>query len=333
MGKINTRGLSLDSIVKKYLDEVSRYPLLSRDEEMNYGKICREYLTKYPPPPKKKGPDSDKEMTRVRLLLEKEPVRRRITKKPSEEVQFDYARKMMIQCNLRLVASMCFSFSKRSGVPVSDLIQEGNIGLLRAVEKYDERKGFKFSTYASWWIRQALIRSSYNNKPIRVPIYRVEHMNHVRKAKVELRQRLHREPTVAEIAERLSIKKVDVDKILQIPTNLVSLDMPLTHGERSSTVGDLLEDKDTPDPESALMEEEMVRRIHYFLDTQRGKGKLSQRDYNILCMRFGLTGAEPVSLETVANEYGLTRERIRQIVFRQLDVMRRQSELSLLAKD
>lgn len=216
------------------------------------------------------------------------------------------ARQRMIESNLRLVVSIGKRYMNR-GLPFSDIIEEGNIGLIKAVEKYNHRKGFRFSTYASWWIRQSIERAIINQgKLIRLPVHVVERVNHYLAHLEDLVQELGREPEIGEISKKMKMSEEDIDHIQQLLRKTYSLDSPISANKETS-LRDVIEDISQVSPMSKT---EGVRRRE---DILRWMETLKDNERQVIILRFGLEGDEPHTLEEIGRLFGLTRERVRQI--------------------
>jgi len=222
----------------------------------------------------------------------------------------EWAKRRLIECNLRLVMSITRNYVN-SGVPLLDLIQEGNLGLIRAVEKFDYSMGFKLSTYATWWIRQAVTRAiADQGRTIRLPVHVVDQVRRVMRARRVLTQRLNRDPLPEEIAAESGIELKRVHELFDLVEDPVSLETPV--GDGDSMYGDMLEDENAEQPDTVLAE--LLRSV----ELKEALASLNERMRHVLELRFGLNGNVPKTLEEVGAELGVTRERVRQLESRAL---------------
>ncbi len=244
-----------------------------------------------------------KEIGRIPLLTREEEIRL------AQEVEAGdlKAKKGLTDANLRLVVSIAKKYIGR-GMAFLDLIQEGNKGLIRAVEKFDWTKGFKFSTYATWWIRQAITRAIADQaRTIRIPVHMVETINKLMRTARRLMQDLGREPTPEEIGKEMEMDPDKVREILKISQNTTSLEAPVGNGEDDSVLGDFIADERQVSPYEATSQQMLRENVDEVLSA------LSDREARVLRMRFGLSGSKMMTLEEVGKKFGVTRERIRQI--------------------
>jgi len=284
-------GLSLDDPVRMYLKEIGRVPLLSMDEEKTLAMSIESGELEA----QKNGQAQSRVM----------------------EAGFESKRKLT-EANLRLVVSIAKKYVGR-GMLFLDLIQEGNLGLIRAVEKFDYRKGYKFSTYATWWIRQAITRALADQaRTIRIPVHMVETINRLIKISRQLLQELGRDPTVEEIAHEMGLTPEKVREVIKISQEPISLETPIGE-EEDSHLGDFIEDQEAIAPAEAasvmLLKEKMADVLK----------NLTERERKVLVLRFGLEDGHQRTLEEVGQEFGVTRERIRQIEAKALRKLRHPS--------
>ena len=299
-------GISIDDPVRMYLKEIGKVPLLSADEEINIAMRMD------------KG-DEAKQMLESGINADGKPLTDEEKKQCQAAIDDGtQAKRLLAEANLRLVVSIAKRYVGR-GMLFLDLIQEGNLGLIKAVEKFDYRKGYKFSTYATWWIRQAITRAIADQaRTIRIPVHMVETINKLIRVSRQLLQEYGREPTPEEIAKAMGISEAKVREIIKIAQEPVSLETPIGE-EEDSHLGDFIPDDDAPAPAEAASHALMREQLWDVLNT------LTPREEKVLRLRFGLDDGNQRTLEEVGREFKVTRERIRQIEAKALRKLRHPS--------
>ena len=299
---LSAEGVAIDDPVKVYLKEIGRVPLLTSEEEIQLAKDI--LLGSEAAASLKEGGDSLDADTAAEL---KKAV-----------AAGDKAKRRLSEANLRLVVSIAKRYVGR-GMQFLDLIQEGNLGLIKAVDKFDHTKGFKFSTYATWWIRQAITRAIADQaRTIRIPVHMVETINKVKKVSSQLLHENGHEPTADEIAQELDMPVDKVREIMRVAQEPVSLETPIGE-EEDSHLGDFIPDEDAPVPAEAASHTLLKEQLGSVLKT------LTPREAKVLSLRFGLDDGRPRTLEEVGKEFNVTRERIRQIEAKALRKLRHPS--------
>ena len=284
-------GLALDDPVRMYLKEIGRVPLLSMEDEKNLA---------------------------MRIEAGEKELARNGSANQVVVGQGEEAKRQLTEANLRLVVSIAKKYVGR-GMLFLDLIQEGNLGLIRAVEKFDYRKGYKFSTYATWWIRQAITRALADQaRTIRIPVHMVETINRLIKISRQLLQELGRDPSVEEIAAEMGLTPEKVREVIKISQEPISLETPIGE-EEDSHLGDFIEDQEAVAPAEAASVMLLKEKMQDVLQN------LTERERKVLVLRFGLEDGHQRTLEEVGQEFGVTRERIRQIEAKALRKLRHPS--------
>jgi len=303
-----------DDSVKMYLREIGRVPLLTQEEELKLANLIARNAPK---------------IAKLEARLEK--ARNKNDKVKAKKTESEIRRlkipsDKMAEANMRLVVSIAKKYLGR-GLDLLDLIQEGNTGLLRAVEKFDPDKGNRFSTYATWWIRQGITRAiSDQSRTIRIPVHMMETIGKMKRARVKLTQELNRNPTNEELAKELDMELSRIEHVIKIQQDIGSLDAKLKNSDddEDSTLLDFQEDEEIDTPEESAATILLKEQLGGILE------ELSDRERKILIMRFGLDGTRPHTLEEVGLEFDVTRERIRQIESKALMKLRKNPNIKKL---
>ncbi|HET9411389.1 MAG TPA: RNA polymerase sigma factor RpoD [Candidatus Saccharimonadales bacterium] len=304
-----------DDSVRLYLREIGKIPLLTPEQEFELAQRI------------KKGAAAQAE----RDALAADDSKKVSKKKSQEQEALDVlikdgkiAKDQMAEANMRLVVSIAKRYSGR-GLDFLDLIQEGNTGLLRAVEKFDPDKGFKFSTYATWWIRQAITRAIADQaRTIRIPVHMVETINKLLRTQRRMTQDLNREPSIEELAKEMEMEPEKIEYVMKIKQDITSLDANVRDDDDDSVLGDFIEDEDAQSPEESATTQLRKEQVKDVLTA------LTEREQKILKMRFGIDDGKSHTLEEVGQEFSVTRERIRQIEAKALSKLRKHKDAKKL---
>ena len=288
-----------EDLVRLYLTDIGQYPLLTKEDEVRLAQAIEA------------GTEARAEFESIDTELT--PAKKRELRRAMQKGE--QAERTFVQSNLRLVVSIAKKY-QASGLPLLDLIQEGNLGLMHAVEKFDWRKGFKFSTYATWWIRQAITRSIADQaRTIRIPVHMIETINKLNRVSRQILQEKGREALPEELAERMDMPENKILKVLKIAKEPISMETPIGDDE-DSHLGDFIEDKNILAPEDAALTSGLTGATESILDS------LTERESKVIRMRFGIGLNTDHTLEEVGKQFDVTRERIRQIEAKALRKMR-----------
>jgi RNA polymerase nonessential primary-like sigma factor len=312
--KTSNKPLFSADMVRTYLHEIGRVPLLTPEQEINYGKQVQKMMSLLAVKEElnsKLGKEATQQEWAQKLQMEVEELQKALEKG-------ERAKRKMIEANLRLVVAIAKKYQKRN-MEFLDLIQEGSLGLERGVEKFDPTKGFKFSTYAYWWIRQAITRAiAQQGRTIRLPIHITEKLNKIKRTQRELSQRLGRNPTPAEIAKELELHPAQIREYLSVARQPISLDVRV--GDNQDTeLSELLED-DSISPDQYITQELLRQDLRTLLD------ELTPQQKAVISLRFGLEDGKELSLAKIGKQLSLSRERVRQLEHQALAHLRKRRE-------
>ncbi|MDP8937676.1 MAG: sigma-70 family RNA polymerase sigma factor [Actinomycetota bacterium] len=289
-----------EDLLQLYLNDVGKHPLLTRADEFRLGTLVQA------------GKAASAQLDRGQALARAERLELQAVVEAGAE-----ATRQFIRSNLRLVVSIAKRY-QATGLPLLDIIQEGNFGLIQAVERFDPRRGFKFSTYATWWIRQTIARGIANtSRAIRLPVHAGDQLLAIRMASTALEVRLGRAPKAAELAEAVTIPARKVEELLPHLADPVSLSEHVTDGD--TELGDLVQDQSSPPPDQVVFASMLPAQVAQMLSL------LEPREQEVLCLRYGLDRGRPRTLEEVGEKFGLTREGVRQVELKAISKLRRSS--------
>ena len=300
MAKVRGQSSEEEDLLQLYLNDIGKYPLLTRDDEVRLGTLTRA------------GQVAAAKLAHGDALTVADQEELEDAVRAGED-----AARRFVRSNLRLVVSIAKKY-QASGLPLLDLIQEGNFGLIQAVERFDPRRGFKFSTYATWWIRQTIARGIANtSRTIRLPVHAGDQLLAIRMAASALEVRHGRPPKPCEVADAVSMAPKKVEELLPYLGEHTSLSERLIDGE--TEVGELVEDLTTPPPDQAVFAAMLPKHVAQLLSV------LEPREQEVLCLRYGLDRGSPRTLEEVGEHFGLTREGVRQVELKAISKLRRSS--------
>ena len=311
-----------DDSVRLYLREIGKIPLLNPEEELALAQKVVENRDELHEVSVRMSELDDRKKIAGESLTKQETSE--YAKLQARAKTLSIPKDKMAEANMRLVVSIAKRYSGR-GLDFLDLIQEGNTGLLRAVEKFDPDKGFKFSTYATWWIRQAITRAIADQaRTIRIPVHMVETINKLLRTQRRMTQELNREPTIDELAAEMEMEPEKIEYVMKIKQDITSLDANVRDDDDDSVLGDFIEDEEAQSPEEAATTQLLKEQVKDMLSV------LTEREQKILKMRFGLEDGKSHTLEEVGQEFSVTRERIRQIEAKALSKLRKHKDAKKL---
>lgn len=305
----STEKQNINNFISSYFTEIGQIPLLTFEEEVELGKRI------------KAGYEAETKLANNLNIGDDE--KEKLRKISSDGLM---ARECLIESNLKLVVSIAKHYQNR-GLSLMDLIQEGNLGLIKAVYRFDPSKGFRFSTYGTWWIRQAITRAIVEQgRMVRIPAHVIDSLNKLKKARRELSMQLGYDPSIKEIADKLNLKESDIEYLDYISQDIVSLDSPISDDDDDTLFSDMIEDTTASTTLEFAIREENKERIADALST------LPPREARIINLRYGFVDNIPKTLDEIGREFGITRERVRQLEIRAIRHLRHPSRMKILRK-